>query len=236
MRRASSGRAPVPCARARGRGTRRDALLAVGRGGPAGRDQALGRRAVGIIIARCGRPRQSPQPGVLNTLPERIALARREVLDYADFLQDPPRRRAEPARPRAAGAAPAPGRLRAALPARGLRLVGTGPARPQAPRHRLLAAVSRPPRTRPARGAGRCREELPRPGAQRPLRGRRPVLPRDGAGPGRPLHRERRSAASSPPSCWILGDLGTLPRSTKAGTPARRHRRGRQAPWRRRAS
>ena len=32
-------------------------------------------------------PAKGPKPGVLNTLPERIALARREGLDYADFLQ-----------------------------------------------------------------------------------------------------------------------------------------------------
>ena len=32
-------------------------------------------------------PAKGPKPGVLDTLPERIALARREGLDYADFLQ-----------------------------------------------------------------------------------------------------------------------------------------------------
>ena len=32
-------------------------------------------------------PAKGPKPGVLNTLPERIALARREGLDYADSLQ-----------------------------------------------------------------------------------------------------------------------------------------------------
>ena len=47
----------------------------------------MGQRTVSIIIARCGKPRQGPKQGVLNILPERIALARREGLDYADFLQ-----------------------------------------------------------------------------------------------------------------------------------------------------
>ena len=32
-------------------------------------------------------PAKGPKPGVLNTLPERIALARRDGPDYADFLQ-----------------------------------------------------------------------------------------------------------------------------------------------------
>ena len=91
-----------------------------------------------------------------------------------DFL--PARRRGEPPRPRAVGAAPAPGRLRAALPARGLRLGGRHPARGL--RRRLLAADRRP-----ARRPRRRRQEL-RPGARLLSRPReRRLLPRDGAGP-----------------------------------------------------
>ena len=63
------------------------ALLQVTFGVLAGRYPRICRRAVSIIIARRGRPSQGPKPGVLNTLPERIALARREGFDYADFLQ-----------------------------------------------------------------------------------------------------------------------------------------------------
>ena len=59
---------------------------------------------------------------VLNTLPERVALARRDQIDYASFLQIiltdeiPPRSQA-------ARAPPPEGRLRADLPPRRLRLV-----------------------------------------------------------------------------------------------------------------
>ncbi len=64
-------------------------------------------------VARAHRPRAA-RPPRLRGLPA-----------------DPARRRGEPPRPRAVGAAPAPGRLRAALPPRGLRLGGRHPARPR---------------------------------------------------------------------------------------------------------
>ena len=78
---------------------------------------------------------------MLDTLPERIALARRDGLDYADFLQivlaDEVSRRDH-------------GRLELRLRQAGFEqlcrledfeLVGTGPPRPQAARRRLLAAL-----------------------------------------------------------------------------------------------
>ena len=122
-------------------------------------------------------PAKGPKPGVLNTPPERIALARREGLDYADFLQivlgDEVSRRDH-------------GRLE-------LRLRQAG----------FVAADQYFREMAQARVDHSTEKDVP-------------WLPR--------------------PELLILGDLGTRPRSTKAGTPARRHRRGRQAPWRRRVS
>ena len=61
---------------------------------------------------------------MLNTLPERIALARREQLDYASFLEIILSRRGQPPRSPAHRDEAAPSRLPGDLPLGGLRLVG----------------------------------------------------------------------------------------------------------------
>ncbi len=187
---------------------------------------------------------------MLDTLPERIALARRDHLDYADFLQillvDEVSRRDHGRLP----AAVAPGRLRAALPPRGLRLGGRHPARPPPARRRLLAALPRSPRS-PARRPRRRRQELLSPGArllsrplrtQRALRPGRPLLPRDGAGPRRPLGREglpklprarpahpRRPRAPSPQCAAVHRPLRA---GHRAPPQLQLRHRPRTAPWR----
>ena len=81
---------------------------------------------------------------MLDTLPERIALARRDQLDYAELPPAPAGRRGEPLRPRARRAQAAPGWLRAALPPRGLRLVRPPSPRPPPTRRPYeLAAIRR---------------------------------------------------------------------------------------------
>ena len=101
---------------------------------------------------------------VLNTLPERVALARREQLDYASFLQiiltDEINRRDH----RRLELRLQRGRLRADLPPRRLRLVRIRHTRPTTPRRRLLPPVPGPQRARPARRAGRRGQELHRSG------------------------------------------------------------------------
>ena len=180
-------------------------------------------------------PAKGPQPGVLNTLPERIALARREGLDYADFLQivlgDEVSRRDH-------------GRLELRLPQAGFeqlcRLEDFDWSAQVRLDRRLLDAA--------------CSLQF--------LDRREHVLLVGPVGVGKSFlaqalsvrfvaadqyfremaqarvdHSTEKDVPRLPrPELLILGDLGTRPRSTKAGTPARRHRRGRQAPWRRRAS
>ena len=116
-------------------------------------------------------PAKGPKPGVLNTPPERIALARREGLDYTDFLQivlgDEVSRRDH-------------GRLELRLRQAGFeqicRLEDFDWSASIRLDRRLLDDA--------------CSLQF--------LDRREHVLL---VGPGRPLHRERRSAASSPPSC-----------------------------------
>ena len=182
-----------------------------------------------------GGPAKGPKPGVLNTLPERIALARREGLDYADFLQivlaDEVSRRDH-------------GRLELRLRQAGFeqlcRLEDFDWSAQVRRDRRLLDAA--------------CSLQF--------LDRREHVLLVGPVGVGKSFlaqalsvrfvaadqyfremaqarvdHSTEKDVPRLPrPELLILGDLGTRPRSTKAGTPARRHRRGRQAPWRRRAS
>ena len=105
------------------------------------------------------------------TLPERIALTRREQLDYSAFLEiilsDEVNRRAH----RSIETRLAPGQFPGDLPLGGLRLVGVNHPGPPDTRRRLLLGVPRQAQARPAGGWGRpewARASWPRPWATPP--------------------------------------------------------------------
>ena len=147
---------------------------------------------------------------VLNTLPERVALARREQLDYASFLQiiltDEINRRDHR-------------RLELRLQRAGFeqtcRLEDFDWSASITLDRRLLDAAFLPPvpgpqRARPARRTGRRGQELHRSGsricsrqsrAYRPLRTCRRLLQGHGSGQGGPLHGQDLPAPSSPRTC-----------------------------------
>ena len=173
-------------------------------------------------------PAKGPKPGVLNTLPERIALARREGLDYADFLQivlaDEVSRRDH-------------GRLELRLRQAGFERLCRledfdWSASIRLARRLLDAACS-------LRFLDRREHVLLALGAAERLGTASASWPPTSSemAQARVDHSTEKAVPRLPrPELLILGDLGTLPRATKAGIPTRRHGRGRQAPWRRRAS
>ena len=128
------------------------------------------------------------------TLPERIALARREQLDYASFLEiilsDEVNRRAHRRTElRLQGA----GFEETCRPPGGLRLVGRQHPRPPPAGRRLLPGVPGQARARTAGGTRRSGQELPSPGpgirrrqvrAYGPLHSRRQLLPGHGPSQG----------------------------------------------------
>ena len=151
------------------------------------------------------------------TLPERIALARREQLDYTSFLEiilsDEVNRRAHRRTElRLQGA----GFEETCRPPGGLRLVGRQHPRPPPAGRRLLPGVPGQARARTAGGTRRSGQELHGPGLglhrhtggiHRPLRPLRRLLP--GHGPGRVDNSVDRTFRSFlAPDLLILDDLG----------------------------
>lgn len=118
---------------------------------------------------------------MLNTLPERIALARREELRLRILHAGDPHRRGQPQGPQAAGAPPPASRLRSGL-AVSRTSTGRHPSRSTAPRRRLLTSVPTVQRASPARQPGRRGQELHRTGSR--------ICSRPG-GTLRPLHTRR---------------------------------------------